>query len=243
VISGSGFNIRIGTTVYEPIPVDKLRKLVVDGSFHFSTMKRLSGLVMTDLSEITSMRKLQEAVKQANVSAEVRDEIRREVVHLQFPQDYWSINASTLHRAFELLKGEPAAFRDDDPLHPSCFLVEDRVTQVFGGFGYMAPSFLIPSCPEIKLGKSSEPHSLVVRSRPILQAITDWKNVVSNGTITNNPRNLSSKYNDRALRGRDKARIWSDLQSIVGPKPTSSAVTVTEVGTVSEKDVASLLDF
>lgn len=220
ILSGARFKLYVRGQVYKPASYDQLQESLSCLKLHTSVLQHIAALsgVMdhSQVTDVTSMRQLSNTLMGCETSEDSRDKIKREVVHLSFPQKFWGINPFTLNRMFDLLGAIGTEIPHDVPMHPHHIFERDRVASVLSAFGYMAPTFLIPSSPSIGLVRSaSAPHCFAVRTVALNSAITDMHSVLKTKKITNNPANLSKAHQDRSYNGADKTNIWKGLVDLV----------------------------
>nr|WNA22198.1 MAG: hypothetical protein [Downy mildew lesion associated ambivirus 3] len=218
VLSGSRFTLSTSDSVYRPMAFAQLQEEMISAKFHFAVLNSIAVLVgdgTDQIRNVKSMRELSNLLRTVEISEETKDAIRKEAVHLNFDNRYLSINSNTLVQAMDLLKDTSQPIANDYPMHPDQIFENDRVASVLSAFGYFAPTLLIPSCTSIKLVDGSEPpKTFACRTVTLSSAIADWKLVLRDKVIHNNPTNLSKSFKDRSFTGADKKRVWMSLLSL-----------------------------
>lgn len=245
ILGGGGFAIAIQKSTVLPVEYRDLQQIVQKAGSHSSALKSIAQIVDEDLGEdyeavmeSKSMRALATILVSTALSEEDRDNVLKIARRLTFPQRYWAVNSTTLVKVMDLIRDQTLPIDNDAPLHPSLLFSRDRVELVIGVFGYQAPSFMIPSCPEVRLAKGGAlPRTFCVRVVDLGVAITDWKTMIRNKAIRNNPQTLSSRYQDRSFGGADKEVVFGALLNMAGVSDAPEQNTGGEEANVTTADV------
>jgi len=241
IIVGARFTIGYRGSVYEPITYNQLQVELTDAKLHTAALRRIATTARNDaITEATTMRGLAQVLREAELSEQERQSIMVEAVNLDFNTPFWGINASTVGKALDLIQNIGTDIPTDLPLHHKYLFTTDRVATVLAAFGYMAPTFLIPSAPTIKITRTTPvPKTFVVRQVVTASAISDMNMVLTSHTITNNPSNLSKVNLDRSLTGPPKKEVWTKLIGCVLGAPAPADTTGSAIEAVTE-DMFSL---
>jgi hypothetical protein len=217
ILSGGRLFVGLNGQVFRPLPFEKLQEETGGYSMHGKVLQEVLDMMdgTVDLASITTMRRLRDAVLASQTSEEERDQIRRLAVHLHFPGDkFLAVNPQTITRVLNDLTSLEDQQDLDLPMHHSALMSRDRVLVALASFGYQAPSFMIDNCPKVPI-KGNPPNTLVIRQKPLDLACVDWKKMMEDREIRNNPRNLSRANRDRSIVGNDKTQVWGKLSEIV----------------------------
>nr|WNA22200.1 MAG: hypothetical protein [Downy mildew lesion associated ambivirus 4] len=225
ILSGCRFRLHYRGSVFRPSSYADLQQILENAKLHDSVLDHIAAIAGEEDGVIIrlagSMRSLQIALKDAELNEEERDSIKREVVHLSFPQRYWGVNATTIGKAFAFLRDVSLKIDDTIPLHPDQIFETDRVALVLSAFGYMAPTFLIPSTPSIKLvASAAPPKTFAVRTVALSSAVHDMHTMLKTKQITNNPANISKSNQDRTFNGAEKQEMWNLICGLVSAPTT-----------------------
>lgn len=230
VLSGGRLFVGLNGNVYRPLSFDKLQEETGNYQLHSRVLANIAAIAngadldgKTDTVEAEgvikaqSLREVRSWLLKAEISEADRDEIRKLAVHLHFKNDsHLPVNPQTIKRVLDDM-----TLKEDDedmtlPLHHSALFSRDKVLVSLAAFGFQAPSFNIDNCPKIALKDAKPPTTLVIRQKPLDIATLDWKRMIENKEIRNNPRNLSRANRDRTLTANDKIMIWGKLKEVCG---------------------------
>jgi hypothetical protein len=233
VLSGARYFIGINGQIQRPLSFDKLQQETGSFHLHSGALKRIAAIVcgvdeveddsetLAEVRSTTTLRQLRGYLMKQNLSEEDRDEIKRVAKNLHYKNDsHLAVNAQTIAR---VLSSMTDSDQQDDitlPMHHSALFSRDNVFVSLSSFGFQAPSFNIDNCPRVSLKDSKPPTTLVIRQKTLEVATLDWKNMLDNQEIKNNPRNLSRANRDRTLTGNDKVVIWDKLKKLLEPEDT-----------------------
>jgi hypothetical protein len=215
VLSGSGYHVHIGEKVWAPLSAEELKKVVRDNDSQEKALSNISAVVAEDISDVTSMRELHRILLQKSLSADERDQVLSNAKQLRFNQKYWSVNATTIETMLQTLQSttQEESELEHQPLHPSALFSTDWTTLVLASFGHSAPAPNISAAPKLHIkGDSKPPTCLAVRSADLVDAVREWKQLPETKYCTNNPSNLSRKFQCRSFTGKEKVQVWNAMK-------------------------------
>lgn len=229
VVCGAQFTVGTRNGLVSPVNHANLQTEVNKAGSHSASLDAIAkrcGDKGHMVLAAASMRQLAQVLAECQLSEADRDHIKRDARRLNFPHKFWAVNATTIIKALDLIRDRSLDIDDVVPLHPSMIFTTDRIELVLSAFGFQAPSFNIPSTPEIKLQKGQPaPTTFAVRIVDLSIAISDMKKVIDTKTIHNNPKALSSRYQDRSLGGVEKEMVYGALLHTVGATDVVEAAT------------------
>jgi hypothetical protein len=225
LISGSQFELQFAKNVYVPAKYADLKNIVTSHSFHVSSLKTIMDLTgVREVMDCRTMRQLSLLLRKSGTRIDVVEEILEAAKRVTFKEEgYWPINPTTLKK---FLKALPMYLTVDDipddiPMHPTMLFDTDVYASLLSAFGFMVPSFNIPSCPYYELGADKDmPQFFVIARTTIKFAAEQLKKTIQEGFISNGPRNLSKKNKDYPIPAKDAREIWTLLSDIRNPPPT-----------------------
>jgi hypothetical protein len=232
LLSGSRFTLLFGSNVYEPATYAALPQILREHSHHASSLKTIVELTGIDITECVTMRQMSQLLMKEAVRVELLDQVIALAKRVTFKEEFWPINPSTLKNFLDAL-GKYALIEDipdSVPLHPSMLFERSVQNSLLAAFGFIAPCFNIPSCPQFKLQADlpCPPHFVIARTT-ILHASEQLTQILETGWIANNPRNLSKKNKDYPIPNKDAKEIWTLMCSLRTPPPLPVALVVTPV--------------
>jgi hypothetical protein len=229
VLSGGRLFVGLNGQIHRPLDFDKLQEETGSYHLHSRVLNQIAEIVNggeldKDANETAqkviatkTIRHLRNVLLEAEISESDRDEIRKLAVHLHFKNDnHLSVNPQSISRILTLMS--VTEDREDArlPMHHSALFSRDKVYVSLAAFGFQAPSFNVENCPKVNLKDSKPPTTLVVRQKPLDIATLDWKRMIEEKEIRNNPRNLSRANRDRTITANDKTMIWGKLKEMCG---------------------------
>lgn len=226
VLSGCRFKIRSRSTLYSPIAHADILVKMGDAKFHSAVLTAIANMAGEHGAAVRAcktMRQLSTVLLGAAMTEDIKDNIRKEAVHLNFGERAWAMNATSLLKLLDLLRDSGVPIDNGVPMHHTSLFNNDRVASALSAFGYQAPTFLIPSCPQLALKSGSDaPKTFVFRAVSLESAVSDWRVVLGSKAITNNPANLSKNHKDRSLSGGEKKNVWMRLTQCVNAQAAAN---------------------
>jgi hypothetical protein len=221
ILSGVGYTIAINRKVYEPLDMTALGADLNRHSGNAGYLEAIAnccGATGEDRDTVTDSRtfwELKDAVEGMNITENDRDEIVKLAQKLNFKR-HWALNDTIIVNALRL-----AASTDDIkdvPIHPSVLFSSDRLTLVWSGFGFNAPSCNFIGGPVVDLRKSkSASGSISWKTVPLPQALADLQQIVSEKKFckaTGGRR--SGPFKDRTFDGKKAKDVWEALVTFSG---------------------------
>jgi len=231
VLIGSGFTISHSMTLFRPQPYDTLLLTMQQTNPRHHIIHEISKIAGEDISQFKSMRALRGKLMTCVLTEDGKFQIEKLAAKLAPPIPYWAVGASLILSAIALIQ-DTANISDDVPMHPSALFTTDRVMSVLSAFGFNAFSFMIPTAPRFKLAGGGLPKvkdfSLVFRIVTLRAAVADFHTMANTHEITNNPKTLSTVYQDRKIDGTDKIKVWDALIKLGATKQATKTSTSSE---------------
>lgn len=210
VICGTGYSINFNGEVLKPLAYAELQEVVSKSSSHTVAIKNIERVTKYDLTGVTTIRELSDAIKGAKLDDLARQEVVKDARKLSFRGRYWSTSAFHIKQMMALLSSDKE-IPVDTPMHPDFIFTSDRIESVLSAFGHQAPSLMIPNGKKCDLNSKEPPTNFMARTVATKSAVADMKWILENGSITNNINTLSSNHRDTSLKSNIKTEVWNNL--------------------------------
>lgn len=207
VISGAKYAIAAYNVIYQPSPPDQIAELVRRNSTHVYSLGAIAEVLEGNFDDVKTMRELRGILLNMGLTEAQRGRVQQLLPGLNFGETFWAFNFDRVFDALYLLS-EAVDIKNDVPLHYSAFFLHDRESLVLSAFGYQSFTLNIPSNPIFDVGVNNIPRTFVFRIVSLEQAVMDMRHIKSSKKFSNNPRNLSTSYQDRKFAEDQKGMIW-----------------------------------
>jgi len=227
VLSGVGYSISLARKVYEPVDMNTLSeeigKHTGNGGYLDAIVVR-SGVTITGEKEkiraVRSMMELKELLKDQSISEGDKDEIVKLASKLNLER-HWPLNDGTIVSALRLAASSSSL--KEVPIHHSMLFENDRISLVWSGFGFNAPSCNFIGGPVVDLSKNPS-GSISFKVVPLPAAISDLKAIVSEKKFCKaQGGRRSGPFKDRTFDGARSRVIWEALKDLSGASSVGSS--------------------
>jgi hypothetical protein len=233
ILSGGRFVVHFEDDTLVPEEYQQLQTRVQELRLHSTVLKTIATFVSGDVDvqktveDMKTMRSLSNYLLKSDLSEDTRDNIKKECIHLRFPEKYWPINPTTVTHFLDLVSGTSPDVNDESiPLHPSYLFNPDRNLRWLSAFGYTAPSFLIPNASIISVKKGTAiPKKLTTITVGLDAAASDFRTMMDRKEIRNDPKDLSKDSKFKAYSKADGPMVWEALKKVLIPKGPAAVVT------------------
>jgi hypothetical protein len=243
IMLGTGYTISLEEKLYRPVTESELRSFIVKSDVHSIALDFIAGKMgnaeqTANVKACDSMLKLRNTLLASWTKEKDKTDIVNMAAFLNFHEDKWPINLTTLQRAlnaisdpdFSLGTAKPKEY----PIHSSRVLCTDTNEVVWSCFGTYAPSFRIPGGRLFHLsedmtfevvssrGKKDTKQivRIAVRAKELDDAVDDLAKMLEEKSIENPvvmPRVRVSQENmDKIFAGDSGRELLGSLRSCVG---------------------------
>lgn len=226
VLLGAGFQISAYDTVHVPVASESLQERIEHAGSHRSSLFSIANIVEDDPAEkeyrdivgVTSMSKLRNRLRQANLSSEDRDRIGTLARGLRFRPRSLNLSSDNIVEALRLIQFPEEELAEGFPISPTALFEDNRVALIWSAFGDLAPTCNFPGGAQVNLESSKDlPKHIGFRLVPLKDAVIDIEQIMSQKKFSNTSMNRrSGAFKDRMYHGLDATKILSALTSAVG---------------------------
>jgi len=221
VLSGVGYTISINRKVYEPLDMNALSADLerhAGNSGYLNAIAAICEATGDERSRIVRSRtfwELKYALEELSINENDRDEIVKLAMKLSFKR-HWAFNEQLIASALRLAASTDNI--DSVPIHPSVLFSSDRLTLVWSGFGFNAPSCNFIGGPVVDLRKpKSATGSIAWKSVPLIQALADLQQIISEKRFCKAAGGRrSGPFKDRVFEGAKAKIVWEALKELAG---------------------------
>lgn len=234
LMGGPGATIFINGDSYPFVSMDDLKLEYSATSEHANALHRISLYFMpslqTQVCSTTSMSQLRKLLLVLACTPEQRDEILQFAVDLDYGLSTWTISASNIKKALDIISGT-SSVSDTDPIARIALFSKDMVLVALSCFGEKsAPSWDIPNGKKISISSENPPSQpptsgvkgqkgvsdadwvMPVRSVDVFTAGDEFRRVIGNGYYRSVSTVVARAQGCRMFSRQQMAGFWRELR-------------------------------